>query len=506
MKIALYVRVSTDEQAREGFSISEQQTRLQAYCIAQGWDHYELFIDDGYSAKDIDRPKLNEIIDMVKQKQISKVMVTKLDRMSRRLLDLLNLIDFFQDHSVSFVSVSEAFDTNTPAGRLTLQVLGAVAEFERERIAERVRDNMYHIAKEGKPVNKPCYGFDLVDIETGKIASKKDGIGGNCEIRINEQEAIWAIKGAEMIISDQGPWIVAKMFNESGILTKRGNMWTAKAVRIYYENNEMLRGNSWWNRTYKKGKKTIERPQDEWLLVENTHEGILDNETYEKLQDKLLKTKGVPVQTQKSIYLLSGIVYCGHCGEKMYGMSAKPRIIANKQYTIIPKYHCSGYVKKGQCFSHFIHVEKLEAAVINELLNLDKTDFVGDLKVELSNRQQIESELKHVEKNLSLIDERFQKQFRAYELGIVSIDLLKQAKDRLNKEQKELEQRRSQLIETLANNLSPEEIKKRIQDKVTYYSSTLCSDSLEAKQSAIRDMVQSVTIYEGQKIDITPPY
>ena len=89
-----------------------------------------------------------------------KIIVTKLDRMSRKLLDLLTLIDLFQEHDVSFVSISESFDTNTPSGRLTLQVLGAVAEFERERIRERVFENMYHAASKGKWHTTPFLVID----------------------------------------------------------------------------------------------------------------------------------------------------------------------------------------------------------------------------------------------------------------------------------------------------------------------------------------------------------
>ena len=85
--------------------------------------------------------------------------------MSRKLLDLLTLIDLFQEHDVSFVSISESFDTNTPSGRLTLQVLGAVSEFERERIRERVFENMHHAASKGKWLTQHPYGYRLENKE-----------------------------------------------------------------------------------------------------------------------------------------------------------------------------------------------------------------------------------------------------------------------------------------------------------------------------------------------------
>ena len=133
--IALYCRVSTDDQVKEGVSLEEQQERLEAYCRAMGWGNVVVYVEDGFSAKSIDRPHLTRLIEDVKAGDIKKIIVTKLDRMSRKLLDLLTLIDLFQEHDVSFVSISESFDTNTPSGRLTLQVLGAVAEFEENAFA-----------------------------------------------------------------------------------------------------------------------------------------------------------------------------------------------------------------------------------------------------------------------------------------------------------------------------------------------------------------------------------
>ena len=150
--IALYCRVSTEEQAQQGVSLDEQQERLRSYCRAMAWkEDTVLYIDDGYSAKNTNRPQLTELLHAVQKKEVSKIMVTKLDRMSRKLLDLLTLIEMFQEHDASFISVGEAFDTTTAPGRLTLQVLGAVAEFERERIRERVVENMMHA--QGKMVN-----------------------------------------------------------------------------------------------------------------------------------------------------------------------------------------------------------------------------------------------------------------------------------------------------------------------------------------------------------------
>ncbi|EPR30124.1 Site-specific recombinase [Geobacillus sp. WSUCF1] len=206
--IALYCRVSTDEQAREGVSLDEQQERLKAYCRAMGWNEEPLlFIDDGYSAKNLDRPELNRLLQEVKKGTISKILVTKLDRLSRRLLDLLKLIDTFQEYNVSFISISESFDTNTPSGRLTLQVLGAVAEFERERIRERVFENMLHAARQGKWLTQSPYGYRL-DV--------------NKELVIYEPEAQIVRNVYDWYLNKGlGYYAIAKKLNEEGIASRQ---------------------------------------------------------------------------------------------------------------------------------------------------------------------------------------------------------------------------------------------------------------------------------------------
>src|SRR5690606_26667052 len=107
-----------------------------------------------------------QLFNEVKQNKVRIILTTKLDRFSRNLLDLLQTIRFLQDHDCNYVSASENFDTSTAVGRMTLQLLGTFAEFERERISERVKENMLSLARNtNKALTKPCYGYDVVDAE-----------------------------------------------------------------------------------------------------------------------------------------------------------------------------------------------------------------------------------------------------------------------------------------------------------------------------------------------------
>jgi site-specific DNA recombinase len=151
LRVALYLRVSTQEQAKEGYSIGEQEERLKKYCEAMGWDIYKIYIDPGYSGGDTNRPGLQTMIDDVKENKVDKVVVYKLDRLSRSQLDTLFLIEkVFLANNTDFVSMSENFDTSTPFGRAMIGILAVFAQLEREQIKERMSMGKEARAKEGK--------------------------------------------------------------------------------------------------------------------------------------------------------------------------------------------------------------------------------------------------------------------------------------------------------------------------------------------------------------------
>lgn len=150
MRAALYARVSTDEQARDGVSLAAQEQALRAYCASQGWDVAGAYIDDGYSGKSLDRPAVQRLIADAEARRIDVVLVWRIDRLSRRLIDVLRVIeDVLTPHDVGLRSVTEAFDTTTPAGRAMLAMLGTFSQLERETIVERIRAATRYRADQG---------------------------------------------------------------------------------------------------------------------------------------------------------------------------------------------------------------------------------------------------------------------------------------------------------------------------------------------------------------------
>ena len=141
IRVVIYIRVSTREQSEEGYSIGEQQDKLIKYCEAMGWEVVKIYIDPGYTGSNIERPGLQSMIHDIEAGGIDKVVVYKLDRLSRSQFDTLYLINkVFLANNCDFTSSTESFDTSTPFGRAMLGILAVFAELEREKIRERMAD------------------------------------------------------------------------------------------------------------------------------------------------------------------------------------------------------------------------------------------------------------------------------------------------------------------------------------------------------------------------------
>lgn len=139
-RAALYVRVSTDAQYEEGYSVDAQKEKLVQYCKLKDFSDYEFYIDGGWSGSNIDRPEMKRMIDDIVSHKVDSVIVYKLDRLSRSQKDTIFLLeDIFIPNNCSFISLNENFDTSTPYGKAMIGILSVFAQLERENIRERTR-------------------------------------------------------------------------------------------------------------------------------------------------------------------------------------------------------------------------------------------------------------------------------------------------------------------------------------------------------------------------------
>lgn len=275
-KAALYIRVSTEAQREEGYSIDAQKEMLQAHCVSRGVKSFEFYIDGGYTGSNIDRPELQRLIRDAKDGAIDGVIVYKLDRLSRSQKDTLYLIeDVFNPHNVSFTSIQESMDTATPLGRLMLGILSAFAQLERENIRERTRMGMTERVKSGLWMGggRVPYGYDY-DRKQGILVPNKD---------------------AETVRR------IYDLYLKGYSLNRISQMVGLKYERLAYQilNRKSNCGFICYNGEEYRGK----------------HEPIVSLETYMQAQEMLHDRSVKNLSTSE--YLLTGLIFCGKCGAKM---------------------------------------------------------------------------------------------------------------------------------------------------------------------------------------------
>jgi site-specific DNA recombinase len=156
-----YVRVSTDRQADRGVSLEAQESKIRAMATVHGAELLEVIIDGGESAKSLNRPGLQHLLALIHSGQVQAVIVAKLDRLTRSVKDLCRLLEVFEKRRVALISVAESLDTGSAAGRMVLNIMTAVSQWEREAIGERTRDAMNHKRTIGERVGNIRFGYRL---------------------------------------------------------------------------------------------------------------------------------------------------------------------------------------------------------------------------------------------------------------------------------------------------------------------------------------------------------
>ncbi len=210
-----YVRVSTDKQADRGVSLEAQAEKIRAMAVVQGVELTELIVDAGESAKSLNRPGMARLLALVDAGAVQTVIIAKLDRLTRSVADLAELLKRLERRGVSLVSVADSLDTRTAAGRLVLNIMVSVSQWEREAIGERTRDALRHKKAAGQRVGTVPYGFRL-------------GSGGTLESDSTEQcvlEHIHAQRAAGLSLR-----AIAAYLNGRGFLTRRGTAWRFQYV------------------------------------------------------------------------------------------------------------------------------------------------------------------------------------------------------------------------------------------------------------------------------------
>ena len=432
MRVALYPRVSTQEQAKEGYSIGEQIDRLNKYCDAMGWTVVKTYTDAGFSGATMDRPALNQMIRDIKKGKIDKVVVYKLDRLSRSQKDTLYLIeDVFLANGTEFVSMSENFDTSTPFGRAIIGILAVFAQLEREQIKERMMMGKEARAKEGKfggswtvPI-----GYDYIP--------EKDALV------VNDYERMQVLQLFDMFLGGMSIKKIEKELNDAGFTHKHGT-WHNKTMR------NVLRSKTYLGYIKYRG---------EWY--KGSHDAIISESTHERAVKLLDKRKEAYEQNRREGKVqsyLGGLLHCKCCGGKY------SKVISGQNkymyYSCYSRHKRTPHlIKDPNCRNKNWRMEKLDELVFNEIRQLGTDpryyDKIKEEKADDTRPQVIEAEIEKLDNQIS-------KLMDFYMLGNMPLDMVEKKVHEINDHKEMLEHELEQIQAELKKALSREQVMEAV--------------------------------------------
>lgn len=471
-RVALYVRVSTQEQTK-GYSIGEQIDRLTKYSEAHGWITTKIYNDAGYSGANMNRPALQELIEDVKAGRLDKVVVYKLDRLSRSQKDTLKIIeDILLSNDCDFESMTERFDTSTSFGKAMVGILAVFAQLEREQIKERMMMGTTARIKEGKWRGGAHVPFGY---------------------RYNHDKNI-------LVIDDYEAMIVKYIFDQ---FTSGHTMhWirydmTAKGYRIN-GNVDNINGN-------------VDGRRIDYILKNKTycgfqlyngtwypagHEAIIDEQTYEKAQEimtrKHTKNGIEPVSTH-----LGGIVFCARCGARYSKYTT-----GNKKSGIHVNYGCYSRHKKVKymikdpaCKNKSYRVEELDRIVFDEIKKLvidpNYISMVRDATESTDSTRQIHI----IEKQIHAIKNQLSRLMDLYSTGIFDISDIEEKTKPLMKQRDNLQNELNRI------RTEPHVTQQQVSEMVTSFQEALEHGTMQERRMIIEQLISRIDI-DGDDITI----
>lgn len=469
-RVALYPRVSTLEQARDGYSINEQIERMKKYCEAHDWTVSKIYTDAGYSGGDTERPGLQELIRDAENHRFDAVLVYKLDRLSRSQKDTLTLIeDVFLPNGVNFISMTENFDTSTPFGRAMLGILSVFAQLEREQIKERMEVGKIGRAKEGKwcgsqyvPIGYELDGDDLV-------------INDYEAMQIQEMFRLFNLRISQRRIS--------KILHNKGYTYQNGGTWAGKHyIRPMLENKHYIGMVSY---------------KGEWY--EGNQDPIIDMDTFNKTQEILAEQDAdYTKRSKRGTSLLSGLVHCGHCDNKYFHRRTVDKYSGELTY-----YNCykrsantgkwKDLPKEEKCKNKIWKANILEEKIVGEIrkLSLEPESFIIE-SVEDENTAQI----KIIESRIKEVETQISKLMDLYSIGGVDFNTVQDKITPLVAEKERL-QITLRNLEVKDNKIS--------KDDAVEIASSLCEviddGSTDETQFLIRELIEKIVI-DDEKVHI----
>jgi site-specific DNA recombinase len=400
--VDLYIRVSTDRQAKEGDSLEEQESELKKFCDYRNFQIHKIYIEKGKSGGNTNRPEYKRLVKDIEAGKIDAVVVKKLDRLSRSLLDFEQLMVMMQNNNVEFISLRENFDTTMAMGKAMLRVALVFAQLEREQTAERIKDVFAYRAEQGLYNGgvRP-FGYDSISSEL---------VPHNQERKVIE----FIFK---KFIDLKSTTLVANECNAMGFKRRSGILWDKREIHKTLK-RPIYQGFVKWNGNLFKG---IHQP----LITENTFETVQTIFNERDLRSPRNGIKG----------LLKDLLICGRCRNNI-----RPHYTKKKNGSIYRYYRCAttinNKVKSTLCAGQYIPVQEANEKVLETILHYASESELKKVQYKIANHnlciekevKLINSEIEKLESELKVIKQKKE----VYLDSLVTKDFSKQERQKIN--------------------------------------------------------------------------
>ena len=509
-----YIRVSGGEEAAEQVLIYE---------------------DEGFSGGNLERPQFKRMMSDAKDGKLSAIVVYRLDRISRNIGDFAGLIESLNDRKISFVSIKEQFDTNSPMGRAMMYIASVFSQLERETIAERIRDNMHELAKSGRWLGGTTptgYGSEQVQRMTvdGKVRK-------SCKLKTIPEEA-------ELVRLIYAKFLETRSITKTdafllryGYTTKNGKNFTRFAIKgiltnpvyakadpavwdyfqeqgvdLFAEQAEFNgeRGVMAYNRTEQKPGKTNQvRPMDEWIVALGAHQGLMEGADWVKAQYLLEQNRSRGYRKPRSnVALLSGLLVCGNCGDYMRPKLSKRENAAGER---LFSYVCEmkERSRSQRCKIRNVSGNLLDKMVVEELKKLpwQEGQFMQYLKqgeqLIRGNREEYDQQREQLDKALGEKEQEINTLLGTLgkASGSVAEDYLLRRIEELHSQAEGLRRQSEELRRLTAGPALADLQVDLLRQMVTSFAATIDAMTVEQQRAAIRTCVRKL-VWDGENIQL----
>lgn len=384
---------------------------------------------------------MKQLLTDASDKQFDLVLVWKINRLSRKLSDLTKIEELLKKNNIAFRSFTERYESETPSGKLQFHMMAAIAEFERDNIAENVKMGMLARAKEGSWNGGQVLGYNVVG------SSKKEGKRKLSSLVINEQEAHIVRKIFELYTSGHGYKSIANVLNKEGYRTKKKKLFSIGSIQDIVS-NPLYAGYIRYNVRRDWNEKRRNNINPDPVIVKGNHTPIISEKVWEKAKAIKASRRGKPNRVHSGEWPLTGVMKCPVCGARMV-LSRTTNRLKDGTKRVIEYYACGRWKNKGTaaCRSNDVRTEYADAYVIEKIAEIAKNETLvkkildniyRKMDVSLEPARQ---EYKDVEKLLSTIDSKKSKVLDLYEEGLIEKDDFTKRFNSLNQQKEQLEQR-----------------------------------------------------------------